>query len=357
MFRKLSYLALALLPAVALVAWLFSSQPHDATFSPDAVSPVPIDQLGLAVDHEARAAVVAQALPRFQIVGAGADEDNSKKNVRLWDAVVRIRGEHLPNVPQQIGDCVSFGSANAQNYLLYQQIDEGQAQEFHAAFPPFNYGASRITIGKQHGSHFSGDGSVGAYAAEAAQQCGILPADHPQCPKYSGDIAKAWGRTGPPQWALDVAKANRIQTVAQMRSAADVRDANCHRYTVIICSNFGTRTIRQQDGRMVARHDASWGHCMCVLAYDGTGHTPYFYILNSWGPDAHPKPLQGEPPGGFWVDWKTMEWICQSGDCWAFSLYEGFPTQQDLDLSPLRRRTAAKPALRQVERSFGGSNS
>ena len=350
--RRLLYLALALTPGIALVALLYCSQSHDA------ISPVPLDQLGLAVDHQAKAGLVAQGMPRFQIFGADG-QDNAKKNVRLWDDVVAVLGDHLPNTPQQIGDCVSFGTAHAINYLQFVQMTRGPPEEFHPAFPPFIYGASRITIGKQHGSNFSGDGSVGAYAAEAAQKCGVLCADHPQCPPYSGDIAKAWGRTGPPAWALAAASDAKVQTIAQMESTDDVRDAICNGYPVTISSNFGTRTIRPQDGRMVAKHDASWGHCMCIIGYDGSGRQPYWYVLNSWGPDAHPKPLQGEPPGGFWIDRKTLDFIVQSGDCWAFSAFEGFPAQ-DLDLSPLRPHKAdAKPvAPRHATRqrsSVGGS--
>lgn len=330
--RALTLLALSL-TALGLVALLWRAQ------RPDVVCPVPLDQLGLAADHADRAAIVARGLPRFQIFGAAQDEDNSKKNVRLWDNVIAVRGGHLPNVPQQIGDCVSFGTASAINYLQYSQMKRGPPAEFHAAFPPHLYGASRVTIGQQHGSHFRGDGSVGAYAAEAAQKIGVLPADHPQCPPYSGDVARTWGRTGPPQWALDAAKANKVQTIAPMESTDDVRDAICHGYPVTISSNWGTRTIRPQDGRNVARHDGSWGHCMCIVGYDGSASQPYWYVLNSWGPDAHPQPLQGEPPGGFWIDRKSLEYIVRSGDCWAFSAFDGFPAKE-LDLTPLRPKKA-----------------
>lgn len=355
--RKFGYAAASLIPAIALVSWLWVSLPHDAT--PDAICPVPIDQLGLAVDHQQQAAVVAAALPAFQIVGADG-QDNSRRNVRLWDDVVAVRGEHLPNVPQQIGDCVSFGTAHAVEYLQYSQMRRGPPgppAQFRPVYPPFVYGASRIDIGRAHGSRFNGDGSVGAYAAEAVQQLGVLPADHPQCPPYSGDVARTWGRTGPPAWSKDVARDFKVGSIAQMRSADDVRDANCNGYTVIICSDFGTRTIREQYGRMVARFDARWQHCMAIIGYDGSGPEPLWYVLNSWGPDAHPRPLQGEPPGGFWIDRKTLEYIVRSGDCWALSAFDGFPAQ-DLDLSPLRPHKADAQPVRQqfiAERSHGGS--
>jgi hypothetical protein len=341
MFRRLRYLSLALLPGLLFVGYLNLHQ----VSRPDSIPSVPIAQLGLAPDHAAKAELVAQGLPPFLIVGADG-QDNSKRNVRLWDDVIAVNGEHLPNIAQLIGDCVSFGTAHAIEYLQCVQSNRGPpAGGYHPVSTMFLYGASRVTIGSEHGSHFSGDGSVGAYAAEAANKLGVLPSDNPKCPTYNAANARDWGRRGPPQWALDAASSFKVQTVAQMKTTDDVRDAICNGYPVTICSQFGTNTIRPQDGRMVAKHDASWGHCMCIVGYDGSGRQPYWYVLNSWGPDAHPAPLQGEPPGGFWIDQKTLAYIVdprKSGDCWAFSSFVGFPAQ-DLDLSPLRPRKVMRP--------------
>ena len=302
----------------------------------DAVAPVPLDQLGLSLDHSAKAELVAAQMPQFLIVGA-EDQDNTRKNVRLWTAALAVNEGHwLPCGPQEIGDCVSWAAARAVNALACQQIFNGQNQELHLAFPPFIYGASRVTVGAKHGSHFRGDGSVGAYAAEAVQTIGVLPSDHPDCPPYSGAVAKDWGARGPPAWAIAAARGRMVQTVSRVKTAADVRDAICNLYPVTTASDFGTKTIRPQDGRQVAKHDASWQHAMCVTAYNGSGAQPYFYLMNSWGSKAHPEPLQGEPPGGFWIDSKTMDYIAQQGDCWAYSAFDGFPAQ--LDVSPLRPR-------------------
>lgn len=332
--RRIALIAVALcLPVwvIGIVALMLPAA------RPDAVAPVPLDQLGLVADHVQQAAVVAAECPAFRIVGA--DQDNSRANVRLWADVVASRGTHLPNVPQQIGDCVSWGTAHAVEFLQYVQMRRGPPATFRPVYPPFIYGASRVTIGRTHGSRFNGDGSVGAYAAEAVQQLGILASDGAQVPPYSGSVARDWGRSGPPAWAIDQAKPYRVRTIAPVRSADEARDALCNGYPVVICSSWGTRTIRPQDGRQVARHDASWMHCMCLCAYDGaTGTQPYWYVLNSWGPDAHPQPLQGEPPGGFWIDRRSIDFIVRSGDCWALSAFDGFPAQ-DLDLSPLRRRS------------------
>lgn len=307
---------------------------------PDVVPPVALDQLGLAPNHTEAAAVVVASTPKFMLVGAAADEDNSRKNVRLWDAMLALRGSHFPNVPQQIGDCVSWGAANAVNYLQAVQLTRGppDAFEFAPADPPYIYGTSRITIGAKHGSRFRGDGSVGAYAAEGLKECGCLKATHPQCPPYNASRAKEWGDKGPPDWARDAAKRYTVETIANVDSADEIRDAVCHGFPVTVASNWGTKTIRPKDGRMVAAHDGMWPHQMCCIAYDGSGREPYWYLLNSWGPNAHPMPLQNEPPGGFWIDRKSMEYIAKQGDCWALSGFEGFPAE-DLDWDQLLHRT------------------
>ncbi len=44
------------------------------------------------------------------------------------------------------------------------------------------------------------------------------------------------------------------------------------------------------------------------------------------GNSAHPKPAQGEPEGGFWVNASTMDRICKS-EVFALSFYAGFPSR------------------------------
>lgn len=300
--------------------------------------PVPPESLGWAGPEAVEAASpIVEAMPEFQIVGAV--EDNSGKNVRLWEFTKRINGgKHTPNYPQQVGDCVSFGGKNVLEYLQARQIcvntpfhvmdgvTRGPPIEWRPVFPPYLYGYSRVVIGD--GRLRGSDGSVGAWLAKGVQQGGVLPSDADGVPEYSGAVARQWGDKGPPDGFVNVAREHLVRTVSQVRSADDVRDAICNGYPCTIASNFGTKTIREQDGRMVARWDGRWMHQMAVVAYDGSGREPYFYILNSWGPSAHPQPLQGEPPGGFWVTAKTMDGICKQGDSFAFSEMDGFPSNE-----------------------------
>ncbi|WP_146370008.1 hypothetical protein [Symmachiella macrocystis] len=266
-------------------------------------------------------------MPTFRIVGAA--QDNQRANVRLWDYVKAINdGQHLPNTAQQVGDCVSWGAKNAVDYLQCVQIARGPpVSDFHPSFAPYFYGISRVLIGN---GRISGDGSVGAWAAEGARRFGVLPADHPGVPEYDGRVARRWGRSGPPEEFVQFAQQFPVRTVAPVRSAADVRDAVCNGYPVTIASDWGGRMQpREVDGRLVNEHRGTWNHQMCIIGYDGlTGSEPYYYVLNSWGAAAHGTPPDDAPPGGFWIREKDVEYIVAQGDSFAFSAFAGFPSQE-----------------------------
>ena len=294
--------------------------------------PVPAEALGWAgpeAVEEAREIVAS--MPQFRIVGQIGD--NARKNVRLWHYTKLANdGAHLPNYPQEIGDCVSFGAKNALEYLQARQIYQaGQAHQFRKIFPPYIYGTSRVDVGR--GRLGRDDGSVGAWAAKSVQTLGVLPSDAPDVPEYSGAIARQWGSRGVPDKFKAIAREQLVQTVAQVDTAEEARDAICNGYPVTIASNFGTRSIRERDGRMVAKWDSSWAHQMCLVGYDGSGKNAYFYVLNSWGPNAHPQPIDGEPPGGFWITFRDCDKIVRQGDSFAFSDFEGFPANEDLDFT------------------------
>lgn len=325
---------------VASLGLAFMSLPRS-----HAIAPVPLSQLGLAEDHAEKSLVVASTMPKFRLVGAAAGEDVSKKSAQLWDAMLKVRGSFPDNVPQQIGDCVSWGAANAINYLQAVQLAKDQSgDELHLAYPPWIYGTSRVNVGKKHGSNFRGDGSVGAYAAEALNTYGCLRSDHAQVPPYSGAIAKLWGSQGPPQWAFDIAKPYLVQTVAQVTNAEDAWSSVYNGFPVTIASGWwGTTSIPIVDGIRVATRTTAWGHQQCVIGTKIVGKNRYFYVLNSWGPNAHPMGTGGEPPGGYWIRFADMDHICSEGDSWALSSFEGFPAE-GINWDELTRRPITSSA-------------
>lgn len=291
----------------------------------DAALPVAASQLGLATDHARLAAPIAAQMPTFFVSNAQG-QDNTKANVRLWDWVkLANNGEHLPNYAQETGDCVSFGAKNAAEYFTYAAVGKGTLNgDVKLIFPPHIYGGSRVTVGKKQLGRSAG--SVGAWAAQWVADYGVLARDVSGVPEYSGKLADKWGWEGVPKQFVDASREFTFSTVAPVRDAADARDAICNGYPVTIASDFGTKTIRVKDGRRVAVRNARWPHQMCLVGYDGSASEPYFYVLNSWGETAHPAPLQGEPPGGFWITQSDCEYIVRQGDSFAYSGFEGFPS-------------------------------
>lgn len=327
--------------SVELSCTMKSKAPAVADANPVFTEP-PKALMGWAGPEEVKkAAALVAAMPRFQIVGAPAGDDNAKKNVRLWEAAVALLGHHTPNYAQQTGDCVSFGAKNAIEYLMLVQMARGPPGEFHPIFPPHIYGGSRVTIGK--GQLGRGAGSVGAWAADWVTSYGVMRADADGAPKYSGSLADQWGYRGVPKEWLDVGKDFKIRTTSPVRSAAEVRDAICNGYPCTVASGWGgLMTPQTVDGRLVNRRSGSWSHQMCIIGYDGqTGREPYWYVLNSWGENAHGVPPDGAPPGGFWVRKADVEVMCSAGDAFAFSSFEGFPAQE-LDFTLVRRQKNEK---------------
>ncbi|HTN03319.1 MAG TPA: hypothetical protein VL132_15630 [Planctomycetaceae bacterium] len=278
--------------------------------------------------------------PAFQLIHPDSGEpvwqDNANARVCQWETqAALIGGELPPNVPQEIGDCTSQGAATAIERMQSGGGIRGPPAEFREVSTMWLYGVGRVWIAQ--GRFGPGDGCSGAAIAQAARDYGVLPLDTPGLPSYSGATAREWGRKGPPEQFKAIAAQYRVKTVSRLRSAGDVRDAVCNDHGVTIASDWGTANsvMRVRDGRIVAVRHGRWMHQMCVDGYDGSvPGRRYYHITNSWGPNLHPQPIDGSPPGGFWVEEKEIEYIVAQGDTWAYSDFDGFPAR--LDVSPLR---------------------
>lgn len=269
--------------------------------------------------------------------------DNDTKNVRLWEYVRAAAGETPAHAVQTWQDCTSFGTANAVEATAASQIVVGrQVAGWRRIFQPWIYGGARKWVLK---GQLRGDGATGASVAQLAKEYGLLAVDDPGVPPYRGDLAREWGRTGPPEHFKPIAARHKVKTVARLKDAADCRDAVCNGYGCIVCSDWGAEgreAFRQENGRWVASRRGSWQHCMCIDGYDGSvPGKRYFHVLNSWPESIHPAPIDGSPVGGFWVEWDDVEYMTRDrmwrgqkiqGDCWAFSDFTGFPANAMPDL-------------------------
>lgn len=276
-------------------------------------------------------AQIVGALPAFEITGDNGErivQDNSRANVRLWNAVLAVNGRHLDNIPQQVGDCVSWAYCHAGEIVICVEKQSGLISEFHPLFPPYVYGISRVQIG---GRKIRGDGSCMAWAVAGGQQFGVLRADADGVPSYSGSIARQWGKEGPPRDLIAATKMYTIGTASPVRSAAEVRDAIANGYPVPFgAGGIGFDRVVVKHGRLLADPPSgSWAHAQCVIGYDGSGAEPLFCLLNSWGPLAGGKsPIDGSPPGSYWITQRSMQRIAQQGDAFAISGFAGFKARK-----------------------------
>ena len=266
-----------------------------------------------------------------------AEAVSQDKRAVLWDASLRVLGKHIPNIQQQIGDCVSFGAANAVMYLQCVQAAT-EAIEYKPVFQPFIYGTSRVLVGKGR-LGCNSDGSVGSWAAAAVKDYGILFADSEGVPAYSGSVAKSWGcRRSAFEKFLPVAKQFPVQAIAKVDTWQQVRDAIINGYPVTVASNQGfTMRGRVRDGKLWLTPQGTWAHQMVIIGYDPLPE-PCFCILNSWGPNAHGTPPDNAPPGSFWTTAKTVDRMVKQDDSFAFSAFKGFPKNDDWNLDFLLMR-------------------
>jgi intein/homing endonuclease len=231
-----------------------------------------------------------------------------------------------------IHNCVSMGAAYAVDIIkavdifLNKEFEEWVAETATEDI----YAGSRVQIGK--GQIGSDDGSLGAWAAEYVSKFGALARQkygNIDLSKYDAQRAKSWGMpsVGVPAELIPIAKEHSVLTVSQVKTYNEVRDLIVNGYAVTIASNQGFSNKRDSEG--FAKPEGNWAHQMCIIAVDDEYKRPGVLVQNSWGVwNSGPK-RHNQPDGSFWVDAQEIEnRILKSGDCWAFSGYNGFKPQK-----------------------------
>jgi hypothetical protein len=281
------------------------------------------------LDHAAK-----NEMPEFRIIGK---EDDPKKAC-LWEASLIVNnGKHFEVFKQSTGSCVGNGGGQAVWYL--SAVEVVRLKDTEQVLLPFYllpYGRSRMYAGLRG----RGDGSFGSAFAKAIKVDGILSADDEGLPKYQSGDGISWGSSTELQWSdgeaisqtwLEKSRKHIVKTTAQCRDADQVRDAIRNYYPVTIASDWGGQMRVGPSGTpevLLNRRVTTWMHQMCVIGWwDHPTHGEIFCVLNSWGPNAHGKPPDDSPPGSFWVKKADMEYIARQGDTFAFSQFDGFPSQ------------------------------
>ncbi|SFH97275.1 hypothetical protein [Planctomicrobium piriforme] len=298
---------------------------------------VPPDERTYTVNKEVER--VMQDMPLLSAAGTDIAGTGAGQIALLYKMLEKAYGEKAyPILRQLIGDCVSFGWMKG--VALTMAVDiflKGDAEEFPEKMPATEwiYFTSRVLVGK--GRLGRGDGSVGAWAAQAVKDHGILfrqPYDGVDLTSYSGDRAKDWGYRGPSNAdALEqIADEHPIQQTALVNTYEQARDAIFNGYPVPVCSNQGFTAKRDNDG--FCRPSGSWSHCMCFIAADDSFGRPGLLCDNSsWGATYFSGPKRHEQPDGtFWVDADTCNKMLRQNDSFAVSGFKGFP-KRNIDWS------------------------
>jgi len=276
---------------------------------------------------------------------------------KIWDLIKASRnGSHLETFEQQVGDCVGAGLKQACDYLIYSQIARQYLEQyFRPCHASWIYGMSRVNYLL---NSISSDGSTGRAGALVLKNNGMLYVDWDSCPPYSGKLSREWGQhPGPPKKLNDLAKPFLTLKVQELNSTTQIRDALLSGACCTIASSRGFEmSPRVQDGMHIWVPSGTWMHQMCLIEWIDDPF-PAAYRLNSWGPNAHGTPLNGEPPGGAWNRATVLqqELNTRSVECFAFSLHTAWPTLENNNIlydPPLLCRSsppAFKPVVGMVE--------
>lgn len=275
-------------------------------------------------------------MPRFSIRGSFS---LTERRYCLWKSAQKVLGRFHNYNHQLTGSCVGAGGGNMLKTLMTVEIANGDPEEFLEPWWPYTYGMSRILAGMRG----QGEGSLGSTWAKAMTEYGSFQIDPPgyqDLPDYRNvnnwlqltrNIELEWsaGDRIKEEWK-SLGKKHLARTVAQMHDSNNCLDSLANGYPLTLASNFGTRTIRPQGNPQVnlAEWNGRWPHQMfCDEAWDHPTLGLIFRIGNNWGSEAHPSPISGEPPGGFYIRASDMDKICRS-EVYSFSAYDGFPARK-----------------------------
>ena len=232
--------------------------------------------------------------------------------ILLYRAYYDVLGGYPAYKAQEIGSCVGHSHAHAMDCLQCVEIALGEPSEYRETSAEFVYAASRAIAGIL--GPF--DGSYGSAAVKALLRTGacsreMLGPDGVD----SGRIAKAWGRTGPPDRYVQAAVAFKLGAVARITDRASAVSALWNGSPITICSSQGFTMVRDRDG--CCKPSGRWDHAMHITGYD-PGKKRYL-IVQSWGPNTPQGPLYlDQPDYSFWADAGVVERrIFSAGDSWA----------------------------------------
>lgn len=293
---------------------------------------VPQAYFGGYVRSKEAIAHFVRTTPRPYLSQQNADirRSGERAQVRLmlgWESTTG--GVFVPH-KQLHGTCVGESSALGADFTCIGDILAGDREEWKGKHSvEVQYALSRVEVG---GGRIRGDGSTGAWAAEAATRYGFVLRG-----KYGDydlteprhDLAKLWGDRGCPDELEVIAKQHPIKTATLCKSAAEAADAIANGYPVVVCSNRGFAMTTDKDGFLPPR--GQWAHAMLIVGVDTVSDRRAFEIANSWGDrwvEVRGQHKLGTAPGCFWADFNTVDQMLKQGDSYAFSGFDGYAKRE-----------------------------
>lgn len=277
------------------------------------------------------------------------------------EIVFQLLGDFLNPGPQAIGDCVSWGWGHLTDFtqlmMIADQIDEKVSAgsdieiatadamiEYQETCTEATYALSRVEVGGRRLGR--SDGSLGAWAAEAAVRFGSISrievAKFGFSPNYSGQRANEWGYDGLPDLLEPAAKMHTVQDATPVLSFNSAAWHLQNRRGIAICSDVGFEngpqgtTLRDKDGFASPR--GKWPHCMFLMSVR-MGRRPGCLCVNQWpaqmvqGPEGPTK----LPPCSWWIDADVVDLILKQNDSYTVTGYKGYPARK-LTWRPIPRK-------------------
>ncbi len=239
-----------------------------------------------------------------------------------------------------VHNCVGNGLGQALRYL--SAVEVVRLKDPEQVILPFwliPYGRSRYYGGMRG----RGEGSFGSTAAKAIMVDGVVPYNTAglEQPTMNENDGITWGSSAEMKWSdggaisedwLSKSRKHLVKSAANCPNADAAWEAVSNWYPLTIASNWGGQmkpSVQGSPGVLLNKRVTSWAHQMCVIGrYRHPTLGKLFYVLNSWGPRTHGTCPSGAPPGGFWITFAEMDYICRQQEAFILSQFNGFPSQQ-----------------------------
>jgi len=253
----------------------------------------------------------------------------AKPQCFLWDAEIKLYGKMLPSWIQKIGVCIGMGHGRAWQDSIYWQQAFGVAPFMPLELAwEFTYTMSRNLPGKER---WKGDGSVGAWAAEAGHDYGMLLRGQYgtiDLTRQREDLAAKWAESSVPQQLKNEAGGKRAESVMLCKTVDDVRRALVAGYGVARCADRATRAQRDADG--FCGIQSSGGHCQALRGvFENRKGRTLFVEQQSWPGTAAPhgggplKLYDGStrelPEGAGAISEDDVQYYLTHGEVWAMA--------------------------------------